>query len=73
MASELPPTPRRTLTAEEKRERDAPYRKTVKEFGEILSGYVKIMNALFALARTAEISATSSGSKLVRGFIAGGD
>src|SRR5205085_7423861 len=49
MASELPPTPRRTLTAEEKRERDAPYRKTVKEFGEILSGYVKIMNALFAL------------------------
>jgi hypothetical protein len=45
----LPVSPRRALTPDEKRERDNRYRKTVKEFGEIIAGHVKIFNALASL------------------------
>lgn len=42
-------TPRRALTAEEKKERDSQYRVEVKEFGKILSDLSKVFAALMAL------------------------
>ena len=42
-------SPRRTLSAEEKRERDAQYKVEVKEFGKILKNLTQIFNALVAL------------------------
>jgi hypothetical protein len=42
-------SPRRHLTAEEKKERDAQYRVEVKQFGEILKGMVQVFNALVIL------------------------
>lgn len=42
-------SPRRALTTEEKKERDAQYRVEVKEFGKILKNLTQIFNALVAL------------------------
>ena len=45
----LAASPRRTLTAEEKRNRDAQYKVEVKDFGKILKNLTQIFNALVAL------------------------
>ena len=45
----LATSPRRTLTAEEKKAKDAQYRVEVKQFGEILKGMVQIFNSLVLL------------------------
>ena len=42
-------SPRRSLTPEEKRERDNTYRIDVKQFGDLLKYYVQIFNSLTAL------------------------
>lgn len=45
----LAPSPRRTLTAEEKRLRDDQYRVDVKQFGAVLKNMVQVFNALTLL------------------------
>lgn len=55
-------SPRRNLTADQKRERDAQYRVEVKQFGEILKGLVQIYNALNLL--TAALGQAGKGAFL---------
>jgi hypothetical protein len=55
-------SPRRTLTADEKRARDATYRVEVKEFGDILKSLVSIYTALNLL--TASLGQAGKGAYL---------
>ena len=56
-------TPRRTLTAEEKRARDDQYRVEPKQFGEVLKGIVTIFNSLVTL--NSALGKAGKGAQLV--------
>lgn len=55
-------SPRRTLNADQKRERDAKYRVTVKQFGEILNNLVDVYSAINLL--TAALGQAGKGAYL---------